>query len=80
MTFEEFLTKCREKDGWVLREGRLRPRIRNGVAACPLMAVFGREYVGLAKKAGLNVWAIADAADGYTNGPYRKALLTLVKS
>lgn len=76
MTFEEFLEKCREKDGWHLR---LAGRIRNERMECPLHAVFGLDYDRLGREARLSVTVIMDAADGYTNGPYRKALLGLVK-
>lgn len=76
MTFEEFLEKCREKDGWALDEWG---GIRNERLECPLHAVFGLDYNRLGREARLSVDVIMDAADGYTNGPYRKALLGLVK-
>lgn len=81
--FKEFLEKCREKNGWRLQDawvlGEVRQVIRRGLI-CPLEAVFGPEYNRLGREAMLSVEVIMDAADGYTNGPYRKALLGLVKS
>lgn len=45
----------------------------------PREAVFGPKYNRLGREASLSVVVIMNAADGYTNGPYRKALLGLVK-
>lgn len=84
MTFDEFVEKCREVDGWEYGwEFKLgRGRIRNKRGECPLQAVSGRltGYFDWGRSKGLNVHVIADAADGYTNGKYRKALETLVKA
>lgn len=83
MTLEEFLEKCRERDGWRVGDKGVHGCIRNRDGDCPLTAVFGNppdvDYKAEGRRVGLNAQAIVDAADGYTNGPYRKALLTLVK-
>lgn len=77
MNFEEFLEKARTRDGWKLdRFGQL----RNNDYNCPLQAVFGLTgYRTAGAKAGLKARHIIAAADGYTNGKYRKALLALVQ-
>lgn len=82
MTFDEFLEKCREVDGWRLVGGGALPALlRNKRNDCPLQAVSGEysEYRAWGRGQGLAVRSIISAADGFTDGPYRKALLTLVK-
>ena len=80
MTFDEFLAKCREADGWKVEKGwEVDGYIRNSEGHCRLEAVFGSDYHVEGRRAGLNVYSIIDGADGNTNGPYRKALLTLIK-
>lgn len=81
MTFDEFLEKCREVDGWRLINRGERTMLRNKRNDCPLQVVSGLfyEYQIWGRHEGLAVRSIINAADGYTNGPYRKALLTLVK-
>jgi len=80
VTFDEFLEKCREVDGWRLLEEYPWDRwIRNSSGECPLQAVFGAApgYTRRARDAGLPAREIMRAADGH-GATYREALLTLV--
>lgn len=78
MTFEEFLEKCREKDGWRVNEIGC---IRNALRHCPMQSIFGVVgYLDAAEAAGLDARQIMWSADGKrSKHPYRKALLGLVK-
>lgn len=79
VTFDEFLEKCREVDGWRLNNFGY---VVNANKECPLQAVFGtRGYSSAGRDEGLEVDDIIAAADNfrYADKKLRKALLGLVK-
>lgn len=77
MTLDEFVEECQKKNGWWISKYGV---IRNNDKQCPLQAASGRRigYRAWGEQNGLNTWAIIHAADGDTNGPYRRALMRLV--
>lgn len=79
MTLDELIEKARAKGPWEVSPVG---RIRNKKMECPLGAVFGADYIELAKRFGLDVYDIIDAADRTTAdvAAIRAKLMTLIES